>query len=75
MVSIAAGNTAAMVLSAKGIALRGERARAHSGSTIASKSETDARIWRIDRRLERFERARACVPTRRANKEEVSKRR
>jgi len=55
-----------MVLSAKGIALRGERARAHSGSTIASKSETDARIWRIDRRRERFERARACVPTRRA---------
>jgi len=36
-----------MVLSAKGIALRGERARAHSASTIASKNESDARIWRM----------------------------
>ncbi|MET4512149.1 hypothetical protein CT676_07145 [Bradyrhizobium sp. MOS001] len=43
-----------MVLSAKGIALRGERARAHSASTIASKNESDARIWRIDRRRERY---------------------
>ena len=28
-----------MVLSAKGIALRGERARAHSGSTIAPRAK------------------------------------